>query len=167
MIKEIIDNIINEKFTDDNPELLFKQYKLFVEMTDHISERRERTNKLYVTLFTSLFGGILFLAKFIYPHIIFTIPLLILIIILSDNWLKHIKAYKTLNRAKFDVINHLENFLPAKGYSQEWKLCEVYNYSELTNNDMKLATLLKKYSIIITIIIVIIQIAFYYIQYFF
>lgn len=158
--KTIINKIINEEFTNNNSELLFKQYKLFLEMADHINERRERTNKLYVTLFTSLFGGMLFLAKFIYPYIVFTIPLLILIITLSDNWIKHINDYKTLNKAKFKVINHLENFLPAKGYNQEWKLCELYNYTELTNNDRKLATSLKKWSKRIIIGIVILQIAF-------
>lgn len=60
-----------------------------------------------------------------------------------------------MNKAKFDVINHLENYLPAKGFTQEWKLCELYNYRELTKKDKNNPKILQRISEILIGIIVI------------
>ncbi|MCQ2964942.1 MAG: hypothetical protein MJ203_05185 [archaeon] len=155
--EDIFKEIINEEKVD-NSELLFKQYKLFVEMADHISERREKTNKLYITLMTALFGMVAVFAKLTYPCIICLVPFLILIRYFSVNWANHIETYKTLNSAKFKVINHLENFLPVKGYTQEWKFCKLRGYNKLTEKDKANPHIIKKISEICAVLVVIIQI---------
>ena len=43
------DKILEDLFTDNsNDEILFEQYKLYVEMANDVSERRDKTNKFYV-----------------------------------------------------------------------------------------------------------------------
>ncbi len=41
---------------------------------------------------------------------------------LSVVWYINIKSYRTLNSAKFEIINGLEQQLPAQGYTKEWEL---------------------------------------------
>ena len=41
---------------------------------------------------------------------------------LSFIWFLNIKSYRTLNSAKFEIINDLERQLPYQGYSKEWEL---------------------------------------------
>ncbi len=36
-------------------QILFEQYKLYVQMADNISERRNQTNRFYITLLSGLF----------------------------------------------------------------------------------------------------------------
>ena len=157
--EDILNGIINKEKTDNNLELLFKQYKLFVEMADHISERREKTNKLYISLITALFAMVAVFAKLTYPYIIFCLIPFLLIRYFSSNWINHIEEYKTLNSAKFKIINHLENFLPAKGYTQEWELCKLNDYQKLTEKDKANPRFIKIFSGICIVLIVIIQVA--------
>ncbi len=43
-------------------------------------------------------------------------------IALSGVWYFNIRSYRTLNSAKFDIINRIENQLPFAGYSEEWEI---------------------------------------------
>ena len=74
---------ILEDLIVENPDnqILFEQYKLFVEMANDVSERRDRTNKFYTTLMSlllTIFGIISSITK---EWIIFILPLLIMILI--------------------------------------------------------------------------------------
>lgn len=147
---------ILEDLIVENPDnqILFEQYKLFVEMANDVSERRDRTNKFYATLMSlllTIFGIISSITK---EWIIFIIPLLLMILI-SWVWMKNIQSYSTLNRGKFDVINEIEKQLPAKGFTIEWELMELYNYQELTKVEKKVPLIILIISIILTIALII------------
>jgi len=43
-----------EEYGEQFKEHLIEQYKLYVEMTDRISDRRERTNRFYISLLSVL-----------------------------------------------------------------------------------------------------------------
>lgn len=111
--------------------LLFEQYKLYVEMANDVSERRDKTNKFYVTLMSLLLTVFGIISSITKDSILFIIPLLIMIFF-NIVWMKNIESYSTLNRGKFDVINEIEKQLPAKGFTIEWELMELYNYQKLT-----------------------------------
>lgn len=147
---------ILEDLIVENPDnqILFEQYKLFVEMANDVSERRDRTNKFYTTLMSlllTIFGIISSITK---EWIIFILPLLIMILI-SWVWMKNIQSYSTLNRGKFDVINEIEKQLPAKGFTIEWELMEVYKYQKLTKVEKKVPLIILIISIILTIALII------------
>ena len=43
-------------------------------------------------------------------------------IALSFVWWLNIRSYRTLNSAKFAIINKIEEQLPFAGYSEEWEI---------------------------------------------
>ena len=148
---KILEDLIVE---NPNDKILFEQYKLYVEMANDVSERRDRTNKFYATLMSlllTIFGIINSINK---EWIIFIIPLSIMILI-SLVWMKNIQSYSTLNRGKFDVINEIEKELPAKGFTIEWELMELYHYQELTKVEKNVPLIILLISTILTISLIV------------
>ena len=126
-------NKILEDLIVDNPneKILFEQYKLYVEMANDVSKRRDKTNKFYlsiISLLMALFSTITSITK---EWTLFLIPFTIMVLFCLI-WRENIKSYSTLNRGKFDVINEIEKELPVKGFTIEWDLIKTYNYKELT-----------------------------------
>lgn len=104
---------------------LFKQYKLAVERADAVSERRATTNEFYLVLMSVILsvagigvGGTFVGTPVIPPKIAPWIS--VVGIIVAASWLAAIYASNQLNRAKFYVINRLEERLPAAVFTVEW-----------------------------------------------
>ena len=130
-VKEcILNDLINEKF---NEKQLFEQYKLYVEMADHVSERRDKTNRFYLGLITSMITLSSVIFSITYNHIELILVILVCTILICWNWYQNILSYKRLNSGKFDVINYIENRLAAKGFTVEWCLVKLEGYNDLTN----------------------------------
>ena len=112
-----------EKYQDH----LLEQYKLYVEMADRVSQRRDQSNRFYVTIISALVALLVVLARLGAADSVWAAALLIAGLFgaaLSLIWLQNIRSYRTLNSAKFAVINALESQLPTAGYSDEWKLLQ-------------------------------------------
>lgn len=115
-----------EEYGENYQDHLLEQYKLFVEMADRVSQRRDQSNRFYVTFVAAITGLLMVLARFgtsingIWP-VVFLISGL-LGAVLSFIWFLNIKSYRTLNTAKFEIINDLERQLPYQGYTKEWEL---------------------------------------------
>lgn len=113
----------------------FKQYEIFVSSTDKISSNRMDANKFFMTINSfiltaySIFFDKLTLAIWIIP---------VLGIIMSIAWVRTLKSYSTLNSAKFEVINRMEEELPLQPYKDEWDIlkndCE---YKTLSKTEQK------------------------------
>lgn len=101
---------------------ILEQYKLYVEMADRISARRGLANTFFLTLNTAVFALVGAFWDFqpstgtkwhLFP--------LVALIIQCGSWFWTIRSYRQLNSAKFAVVGHLENRLPALPYSDaEW-----------------------------------------------
>ena len=111
------------------PESVLRLYELTVEMADRVSARRATANSFFLTLQTGLaavlgaFGVrgtegtpgdtdrfVLFLAAMAG-------------VILAAAWWLLLRSYRTLNRAKFEVINQIETtHLPIQPFVDEWAL---------------------------------------------
>lgn len=120
--------------------LIFEQYKLAVEMSDHISSRREGTNRIYISVHTALSGFLAMQSNLG----IFQVVVFLCGIILSIVWKNNIKSYKTLNSAKFQVINKIEEKLPYKVFGDEWEILkqgkDVQTHRILTDSEKWLPT---------------------------
>lgn len=108
----------DEKKTERSERL--EIYKIIVEMADRVSQRRQAANSFYLSINTLLVGGSAYLGTS-NPA-----PRNIIIIsvsgfLVSLYWIKSIESYKTLNTAKFSVINEIEQRLIEKPFSNEWK----------------------------------------------
>ncbi len=102
---------------------ILEQYKIYVEMADRISSRRNLANTFFLTLNSIVLGTIGFAFDKILciknEYILF-IPL-IAILALCYVWWRLIKSYRQLNTAKYSVIGEMEKKLPASPYYfAEW-----------------------------------------------
>jgi hypothetical protein len=149
-----LNQLINEKYykesLEHNDNLLFKQYKFLMEMSNDLCNRRDSNIKFYATISSIIVGLTSYLITNNYPLIILLIPV-ILGIPFCYIWYRHIADYKELNSAKFKVINHIENYLPAKGFTIEWDLINHDKYKGLTYWD-KVTPLLFMFILIIILI---------------
>lgn len=151
----ILKKLLNED--KGNEKILFEQYKLYVEMADEVSNRRNDMNKFYVILSTSLISIFQIIASITHEIstgvLVIIIAIFIIFIFINCVWIINIKSYSKLNCGKFDVINEIENKLPAKGFTIEWELLtEVYQYNELTNVEKNIPIIMMGIGVIILII---------------
>lgn len=101
--------------TDKSEETLLTQWQTCVEMVNAVSQRRDAMNNLFVTLNLAIVAA----ASFIWDAK--TIMLLVSGIIVCVVWIFFIRNFRELNRAKFEVINKLEQSLPVSAFSDEWQ----------------------------------------------
>jgi hypothetical protein len=103
-------------------------YKIAVEMADRVSARRGTANAFFFTIHSALIALIGFVrpteqkgAR--HPHVDAFGPIYISVggIVLAAAWWLMLKSYRDLNRAKFAVINEMEERLPAQPFNDEWK----------------------------------------------
>lgn len=113
-----------EKYRDH----LLEQYKLYVQMVDKISERRQSANSFFLTINTALVAFLGIVGKSGTGSVIATPPLpWVLVVsaaglILCYFWYRLVLSYKGLNSGKFKVVHALESRLPASPYDAEWEV---------------------------------------------
>ncbi|MCA9945336.1 MAG: hypothetical protein KC449_17755 [Anaerolineales bacterium] len=129
-IPNIVDGLWNEDITvnsygstEQYREHVFEQYKIFVEMADRVSSRRNLANTFFLTLHTFLISA----AGFLYEkgptvnNSWLNIFPLIAVLALCYVWYRLLLSYRQLNSAKFKVIGEYEKILPSSPYwSAEW-----------------------------------------------
>ena len=104
-------------------EIAFDQYRMYVELTDKISERRQAANSFFVAVNT----GVVAFLSYVSPdkQLIRSERIYFLItvagIILCFLWYRIVRSYKDLNTARFAVIHEMEDLLPLRPYSAEWQ----------------------------------------------
>lgn len=116
---------IDEKsYGSDYRNHLLEQYKLYVEMADHVSARRTTANTFFLTastIFLSIIG--LFIGTFTTtnPHEVITaFAVTGASVAFSLAWWFALNSYDQLNTGKFKVIHQLERKLPAALFDAEW-----------------------------------------------
>ena len=107
---------------------LLEQYKLYVQLTDNVSERRLKTNSFYI----SLMSGILALLALGIEKNFFEdqqgllfVVFGILGMLLSALWWLNIRSYRQLNTGRFHVIHEMEAQLPYACFDREWEFLKA------------------------------------------
>ncbi len=109
---------------------LMEQYKLYVEMADRVSQRRDQSNRFYVTILAALAAILVVVSRFAPTTnglVSSQLPVVFIGVaafgsMMSIIWIVNLWAYRNLNEAKFDVINELEKNLPFEGFTREWRI---------------------------------------------
>lgn len=121
-----LDQILNKNYETDHKDLLLNQYKMYVEMHDRISARRNQVNSFFISLLSGLLA-IFSIASNQGQTLNF--PLIELVVgflgsILCILWNFNIRAYRRLVERKIQVILEMEEFLPFYCYNKESHLRE-------------------------------------------
>jgi len=121
---------LEEKLQSASPEAygssygqhLLEQYKLYVEMADRISQRRQNANGFGLSINTALLGIVGLVASRCPPGQMFTMITVISVagMLMSYEWYQLLRSYRDLNTAKFAVIHAIEKHLPIAPYAAEW-----------------------------------------------
>lgn len=97
---------------------LLEQYKLYVEMTDRVSQRRLTTNSYFLSINTALLAFIGYTTAKGRSDSLWLIG--VAGIVLSLLWFYIVTSYRDLNTAKFKIIHEIEKRLPLSLYAAEW-----------------------------------------------
>ncbi len=109
-------------FSSDSKDIL-DLYKLMVESSESLIQRRQKTNAFFITVIGSLITIASLLVKtgtINSESIGILYGFSVVGLLLCNSWRNLIDNYGKLNKAKFDVILRLEQNLNAQIYSAEW-----------------------------------------------
>ncbi len=100
---------------------LLEQYKLYVEMADRISARRQTANSFFLTVNTAVIALVSYLSECSGTggDLLWLIPFAGAV--LAYTWYRLVRSYRDLNSAKFKVIHDMEEKLPMAPYDLEWE----------------------------------------------
>ena len=89
---------------------LIEQYKLYVEMADRVSARRQASSSFFLSVNTAIVGIVEYLnfGTTSKPDGGFFFAVAIAGVVLSLLWYRIIRSYRDLNAAKFKVIHEVE-----------------------------------------------------------
>lgn len=104
-------------------DVLFEQYKLFVDTSERLVARRQIVNTFFLSVNALVLSALALIAKaatgsFVTAVGIGTVS--IATIVLCVAWKTLVRSYAQLNRGKFAVINRIERELPAALFRAEW-----------------------------------------------
>ena len=117
-LKEEFDSCFSENNKD-----AFELYKLMIESSESLIQRRQKTNAFFITTIGSLLAiaGLLVKTGAITAGSVGILyGFSVVGMLLCNSWRNLIDNYGKLNKAKFDVILRLEKDLSAQIYSAEW-----------------------------------------------
>ncbi len=108
---------------------LFEQYKLYVQMADSMSQRRQYANQYYTSLTVALISipSTLDIGVLTEPNLL-SIIIAIIGCMLCLIWSGNIQSYKSLSNSKFQVIYKLEAHLSFSCFKEEWELLKKQNH---------------------------------------
>lgn len=98
-------------------DVVVQQWQTCVESANVVSQRRDAVNGLFVTLSLAIVAAVSTFWDYR------ALPLLAAGCVMCVAWLLYLYSLKTLNSAKFKVINSLEISLPFAPFKDEW--CDV------------------------------------------
>lgn len=110
---------------ENSPDELFGIYRLHAELADRVSQRRERANRLFVSLLTGLMVFLAALLRLRTGDLGGNAVMVffgVVGVILSAAWFVVIRSYRQLNTGKFKALQELEQAMPYQFFRREWEL---------------------------------------------
>jgi len=107
---------------NEDRQIYFEQYKMFVDSAEKISDNRMSANNYFLTVNTALISltGLLITSKVVLLNLNAMKLVEVLGLIICVIWFFIVLSYKQLNSGKFKIIHHIEKKLPLHLYANEW-----------------------------------------------
>lgn len=107
-----------------NLDEILEIYKIYLQMADKISDRRQSANSFFLTINTVIVSFISYMSisNATQSSNIFYILVSIAGMVICYYWYRLIRSYKDLNSGKFKVIHQIESNLPLSPYDTEWEM---------------------------------------------
>ena len=139
-----------EKYAEEK-RMLLEQYRIMIDTTEKMMERRQQLGTLYTTICTGLlaFLGATFAFQNILVSAITAFASGIIIFFFCDNWKKSLTAYDLNNRGKFEVINEIEKSLPAIMFECEYRYNTKNGIKSYSNRERILPNIFKIFGILV------------------
>ena len=117
----------------DRDELILQEYKLYTEQKENFIDRNFQTNKFYMISFVAIIFSMIFTSNVVFMSSISATLIFSLIgIFVCALWWMNVDAYNILIKIKFaNVIEKLEEKLPVKPYTEEFKGIEDYRNNKV------------------------------------
>ncbi len=136
----LLKNYDSVEYGDNYKSHILEMYKIYLEMSDRISSRRQSANSFFLSINSVLIGFIGYIS--VREDIKLNWIIALAGIILCYTWYRIVRSYKDLNSGKFRVIHEIEKELPISPYEAEWKTLGEGNDSKLylpfTNMELKI-----------------------------
>jgi hypothetical protein len=115
-----------KEYGSDYKNHYIEQYKIYLESIERISDRRQSSNKFFLTINTILISviGLSFQNDFLKDILFFKFFIALAGVLFCVIFWFLIRAYKQLNTGKFKVLHKIESKLPLAIYEHEWKVLE-------------------------------------------
>lgn len=155
----------NECFKRKDGISILELYKLMIDSSERLIQRRQKTNAFFITAIGSLLAiaGLMVKAGALHSGTIWLLyGFAVVGLLLCNSWRNLIDNYGKLNKAKFDVILRLEQELDAQIYAAEWislgKGLRPIKYRSFTSTEKNVPFYFGLLIIVLTIIAVVWQI---------
>jgi hypothetical protein len=129
-LDEFLFKVPAKEYGDHYQNHFLEQYKLYVQMADKISERRQSANSFFLTVNTALIAFLGLVASpdgggdagvAASPPLPWVLVVSTAGVVLCYSWFRLVRSYKDLNSGKFKVVHAIENRLPSSPYDAEWE----------------------------------------------
>ena len=104
---------------------LMEQYKIYLQTSEDLVERRQTVNNFYITAnaaLVSIFGTVVAVSANRDLGLLVGFCFAALGVVLCLSWSRILKSYGNLNASKMKVISIIERELPASLYDAEWSV---------------------------------------------
>ena len=109
----------------DNDDIIVEQWAKAVEMADATIDKRQNSNNVYMSIEAAIIAVFSFVNSW-WNYALAAVGIMVAIV-----WFLSVRSYKALSKAKYDVINQIEDLLPVKPFKYEWELIKksrVYHH---------------------------------------
>lgn len=132
--------IFNECNCADSHMLLLEQYKIILQTSEDLINRRQGISNFYLSVHSVMIGAItaiLVLDIGLFAKLLVGLTFAVIGIVLSVSWIELLESYGRLNASKIKVLSAIEQKLPVSFFDAEWAILsnrtQKQQYKSFTN----------------------------------
>ncbi len=95
-----------------------EMYRIYSEITDNVSNRRQSANTFFLTINTAIIGAVGWLDG---RSVSWDWAISLAAMLICYTWYRLVRSYRDLNSAKFKVLHEMEKELPFSPFDAEWE----------------------------------------------